>query len=79
MKKPKFLMKIDRNNHCKVYMNHKWMEGIVSIDFHGEPWVYDIDMEQYKKTAKDQYVIEGNEVAIIQRHFRIGEIRHFKD
>lgn len=74
MTKPKFQLKIDRNNRCKVYLNKKWQKGIVKLDFHGEPQDYTIIIEKYKRDKRGHLIItEDCQVEMLKETYHIGK------
>lgn len=74
MKKPKFVFKINHNNTAKVYINGKWQKKVTSIEIHGEPKSFDIDIEQYKTDKKGLLIVtESNEIEKTNSHYHIGD------
>lgn len=72
MKKPKFLMKIDRNNRGKIYLNGKWRKSVTTITIRGYPFDYDIEITQYKHNANGKPFVENNELATETKKYHIG-------
>lgn len=63
MKKPKFLMKVDRNYMAKIYLNGKWHKGVREIAIEAVPWDYVVIINQYKLNEKGVYYAENDEIA----------------
>lgn len=73
MKKPKFLMKVDRNNAGKVYINGKYMKNAFEITVQGYPFDYDIEVKQYKHNADGKLFVENGEIATETKKYHIGK------
>ena len=71
-KKTKFLMKIDRNNTGKVYINGKYMKSTSEITVQGYPLDYDIEITQYKHNADGKPFVENGELATETKKYHIG-------
>lgn len=61
MKKPKFLLKINRNNSAKVYINKKWLKDVKEVYIHAMPFNHIIEIKQYVK-ENGKLVVENNEL-----------------
>lgn len=61
MKKPKFLLKINRNNSAKVYINKKWLKDVKEVNIHALPFNHIIEIKQYVK-ENGKLVVENNEL-----------------
>ena len=72
-KKPKFLMKIDRNNRGKIYLNGKWRKSVSEITIFGYPFDYDIEITQYKHNSDGSLTVENNEIVTETKKYHIGE------
>lgn len=72
MKKPKFLIKVDRNNRAKVYLNGKWHNDITWLSLVAVPHIYDIEIEQYKKDKNGLHFVEYGELARKVTKYRFG-------
>jgi len=62
MKKPKLLIKVDRNNLCKVYFGGKWQTDIKEIKLHGLPFDYELTLIKYKRGKNGIVLVENNEL-----------------
>ena len=73
MKKPKFLLKINKNNLAKVYLCGKWHTDIVELKVHGEPWNYEITLCKYVK-ANGKHVLSADKTHIetVTKTYHIG-------
>ena len=72
MKKPKFLIKVNRNNMAKVYLNGKWHKDIARLSFEGIPHIYNIEIEQYKTNKEGVYYVENGEIARKVTKYTLG-------
>lgn len=61
MKKPKFQIKMDKNNRCKVYLKKKWQRDVQELDFHGDTKVFSVKITQYVR-ENGRFVVENNEL-----------------
>lgn len=61
MKKPKFLLKINRNNSAKVYINKKWLKDVKEVYIHAMPLNHIIEIKQYVK-ENGKLVLENGEL-----------------
>lgn len=72
MRKPKLILKIDRNNRAKLYFNGKWhQKDVVKLDLHGEPWEYVIETEEIVRNKYGFATIIDNEIATEKKVYRI--------
>lgn len=62
MKKPKLLIKVDRNNSGKVYFGGKWHKDITEIELHGLPFDYELTLTKYKRGKNGIILVENNEL-----------------
>ena len=72
MKKPKLLIKVDRNYRAKVYFNNKWHKDIFMLSMTAIPNIYDIIVRQYKRNEKGAFYSENNEIAFEEKQYTIG-------
>lgn len=61
MKKPKLLIKVDRNNRGKVYFGGKWQTDIKEIKLHGLPYDYELTLTKYKRGKNGIILFENGE------------------
>lgn len=72
MKKPKFILKINRNNTAKVYINGKWQKQITEINIHGVPFSFDIETVRNKTDKNGKIIVENDEVVKETVGYHIG-------
>lgn len=73
MKKPKMILKVDRNNMAKLYFNKKWHKDITALKITAVPWEYYVEIEKYKHNDKGLCYVENNEIARKTETYRFGE------
>lgn len=73
MKKPKLLIKVDRNNCAKVYFNKKWHDDITKLTLFAVPRIYNITLEQNKRNEKGVCYVENGEIAKEIKTFVVGK------
>lgn len=71
-KKTKFLMKVNKNNQGKVYINGKWRKGVNHITVLGNPADYNIEISEYRKNPDGTLVVKNDELVIDTKKYHIG-------
>ena len=73
MKTPKFQIKVDRNNRCKVYLNKKWQKDITELCFTADLEKQIVCITKYKRDSKGHLVI--NDVPEIVEETKVYRIK----
>lgn len=71
MRKPKLILKVDRNRRAKLYLNGKWQKDIRVLNISAVPWEYEVEIEQIKRDERGWMCVIDNEVATEKKVYRI--------
>lgn len=72
MKRKQLVFQIDSNKRGKVYVGGKWQKDVVMLDIHGEPFDYEVEIEQYKRDANGRFLVKDDEIERKTKIYRIG-------
>lgn len=73
MKKPKLLIKVDRNYRAKIYFNNKWHKDISKMTLFAIPNIYEVTYEKYMRNENGVFYVKNNEVAKETKTFVVGK------
>lgn len=72
MKKAKFILKVNNNYMAKIYLNKKWLKNITALKLEAVPWIYKLEIEQYKLNEKGLLYAENDEIAKEDHTYKFG-------
>lgn len=72
MKKAKFILKINNNYTAKIYLNKKWIKDVTALKLEAVPWIYKLEIEQYKLDEKGLPYAENDEIAKEKSIYKFG-------
>lgn len=72
MKKAKFILKVNNHYTAKVYLNKKWLKNVTALRLKAVPWIYKLEIEQYKLNEKGHLYVENDEIAAKTTTYTFG-------
>lgn len=72
MKKAKFILKVNNNYTAKVYLNKKWLKNVTALRLESVPWIYKLEIEQYKLNEKGHLYAENDEIVTEKHKYKFG-------
>ena len=71
MKKPKFQIKIDRNNRCHIYFNNKWVKDVVMCNFTANIESREVFLEKYVRDSRGRLIVNDDSIVTEKRLYKI--------
>ena len=65
MKTPKFQIKIDRNNRCRIYINKKWHKDVVKCVFSADLESILVEIQKYKRDSRGQLIVDEDKLELM--------------
>ncbi len=72
MKKAKFILKVNNNHTAKIYLNKKWLKDVTALRLEAVPYIYKLEIEQYKHNEKGLLYVENDEIAKEKHTYKFG-------
>lgn len=72
MKKAKFILKVNNNYTAKVYLNKKWLKYVTALRLESVPYIYKLEIEQYKLNEKGHLYAENDEMVKEKHTYKFG-------
>jgi len=71
MKKPKFQIKIDRNNRCHIYLNKKWVKDVVMCNFTANIESREVVLEKYIRDSRGRLITNDCSIVTEKKLYKI--------
>lgn len=75
MKKAKFIFRLNSQMRGKVYINGKWLKDVCMVNVHGEPFSYDLEIEQYERDKNNRLVVEDYKIKRKITKYHYGKLQ----
>lgn len=72
MKKAKFILKVNNNYTAKIYLNKKWLKNVTALRLEAVPWIYKLEIEQYRLNEKGLLYAENDEIVKENHTYKFG-------